>query len=137
MSRIFFAAFSSEPLPVRWRASCSFTVSMSTRAITFIKSSRVVLIHRSIVSSTVNFGFCIWSSTCACSAGAMFSRHRNGLVRYASGITGLKSANTLRSVQFVRRLFMLSSYTPLQWNVLPFSRCKPCTSTPARSKISK
>ena len=81
MSKIFFAAFSSEPLPVRCRASCSFTVSRSTRAITFIRSSRVVLIHRSIVSSTVNFGFSIWSSTRACSAGAMFSRHRYGLVR--------------------------------------------------------
>src|SRR4249920_4243488 len=58
----------------------------------------------------------------------MFASRTKLVFRYVSGSSGLKSLNTLRSMERVSRVFRSHEYSPDQRNVFPFTRCTPSES---------
>jgi hypothetical protein len=64
------------------------------------------------VPATTNRGRSIWSSTCVCSDGAILASRTKSVRRYASGNSGSKSLNTLRSIHRVWRVFRSHEYSP-------------------------
>src|SRR2546427_1992103 len=110
------------------RASLSFKIRRFTRRSSASRSGRAVSIQRSIVSATTKRGRFIWSSTCACSDGAMLASKTKSVSRYVSGNTGLKFSKTLSAIKRVSRVFRSHEYSPDQRNVFPFARCTPSLS---------
>src|SRR5437773_5047288 len=110
------------------RASLSFKIRRLTRRSSASRSGLAVSIHRSMVSATTKRGRFIWSSTCACSDGAMLASKTKSVSRYVSGSTGLKCSKTLSAIERVSRVFRSHEYSPDQRNVFPFARCTPSVS---------
>src|SRR6059058_2727419 len=110
------------------RASLSFRIRRFTRRSSVSRSGRAVSIQRSIVSATTKRGRAIWSSTCACSDGAMLASKTKSVSRYDSGNAGLKSSKTLSAIERVSRVFKSQEYSPDQRKVFPFARCTPLLS---------
>ncbi len=104
IARMARAAAGRFACPDSWRASSSFSSSMSTRSSSFTSSGRLMSIQKFIVSQATNFGFFACSSTPSCSTGSMLARNTKSESRPAGGQLGLKSWKTFSWVSSVVRV---------------------------------
>ena len=93
-----------------------------------------MFIHKSIVSATTSFGFSRLLDDRLLGAGRIVGQQ--DVLRLAMGRPATPASSpstTPSSVLSVRRLFMFTSYSPAQWNVLPSRIFSPLRFTLWRS----